>query len=154
MAARRARTAGKRPAPQCEILDRGQPRLPRAWLRSVVAAALAHGGRPDLPVSLLLTDDAGIARLHQQFLGDRRATDVIAFDLGDGADVVVSKQTAARVARQRGHGLEAEIALYVVHGLLHVCGHDDHRKRDRARMRAAERVVLAQLGLEVAPVDE
>ncbi|MFY9341193.1 MAG: rRNA maturation RNase YbeY, partial [Planctomycetota bacterium] len=127
---------------------------PRAFVRRVVRTVLAHGRRPDLAVSLLLTDDREIARVHRQFLGDCSPTDVIAFDDdGESAEVVVSVQTARRVARRRGHAVRAEVALYIVHGLLHVLGHDDTTTRARARMRNAERTCLEALGLSVDPVD-
>lgn len=150
MAARRRPPRARRPL---LVTDRGRPRTPRAFLQRVVRAALAQGGRPGLPVSILLTDDAGIAEVHGRFLGDPSATDVIAFDLGDGAEVVVSVETAARVARAHGYRIRDEVALYVVHGLLHVCGHDDHRAAARRRMRTAEAAVLARLGLSVSTVD-
>jgi probable rRNA maturation factor len=144
---------GRRRVAPVQIVDRGRPRSDTAFLRRVARAALQHGGRPDLPVSLLLTDDAEIAQLHAQFLGDATPTDVISFDLEDSAELVVSVETARRVARERGHRARDEVALYVVHGLLHVCGHDDHGVRARRRMRAAECCVLDALGIAVAPVD-
>lgn len=138
---------------QLQVLDRGRPRTPRRLLRAAVRATLEFAGRPDLPVSLLLTDDAGIAELHGRFLGDPSPTDVMSFGFDDGAEVVVSVATAARVARASGHAIAAEVVLYVVHGLLHVLGYDDQAPRARARMRAAERAILRRLGLVVAPVD-
>ena len=138
---------------QLAILDRGRPRTPRAFVTRVVRAVLAHGKRPDLPVSLLLTDDAGIAALHARHLDDATPTDVMSFDVDGTAEIVVSVTTARRVAKQRGHAPRAELALYIVHGLLHVLGHDDKAPRARARMRIAESQVLQQLGLVVAPVD-
>jgi probable rRNA maturation factor len=102
---------------------------------------------------VLLTDDAEIARLHGRFLGVPTPTDVMSFDLGESADVVVSVETAARLAREHGHALRGEVALYIAHGLLHVCGFDDARARDRVRMREAERAVLQRLGLRVHRVD-
>lgn len=136
-----------------EVTDHGRPRTERAFLRSVVRAALRHGGRPDLPVSLWLTDDTAIAQVHADHLDDPTPTDVISFDLGDSAELVVSVETARRVAKTHGHAVRAEVALYVVHGLLHVCGFDDIRPRDRARMRDAERSVMRALRLHVHEVD-
>jgi probable rRNA maturation factor len=78
---------------------------------------------------------------------------VISFEVDGGAELVVSVETAARVARRHGHAVRAEVALYVVHGLLHCCGHDDVRARDRARMRHAEREVMRRLRLRVHAVD-
>jgi probable rRNA maturation factor len=139
---------------QLDVDDRGRPRTSPALLRRVVAATLAFGHRPDKPVSLRLTDDAGIAALHGEFLGDPTPTDVMSFDVDDTAEIVVSVETARRVAAKKAHAAHAEIALYVVHGLLHTLGYDDHRARDRARMRIAERTLLQQLGLVVTAVDD
>jgi probable rRNA maturation factor len=138
---------------QLQLLDRGRPRTPAAFVREVVRAVLAFGERPAMPVSLLLTDDAEIGALHGQHLGDPSATDVMSFELDGEAEIVVSVETARRIARERGHEARAEIALYIVHGLLHTLGYDDVRARDRRRMRAAERVVLQRLGLHVHAVD-
>lgn len=145
--------ARKPKGPQLEVTDRGRPRTSRALLRSVVQATLEHAARPELPVSLLLTDDAEIARIHADHLGDPTPTDVISFAIDDGAELVVSVETAVRCAEGAGHRVDAEVALYVVHGLLHVCGFDDIRVADRKRMRAAERAVLQRLQLRVADVD-
>jgi probable rRNA maturation factor len=143
----------RRTRTRLEVVDRGRPRTPRALLLRVVREALAFGGRPGLPVSLLLTDDAGIAAVHARWFGDPTPTDVISFLVDDTAELVVSVATARRVARAHGHAVRAEVALYVVHGLLHVLGHDDTTPRARVRMRAAECEVLQRLGLAVARVD-
>lgn len=138
---------------QLEVVDRGRPRTPRAFVARVVREVLAFADRPELPVSLLLTGDAEIAALHARHLGDPSPTDVMSFAVDGAAEVVVSVGTARTVARRLGHAVRAEVALYIVHGLLHVLGHDDVAPRARARMRAAESEVLQRLGLAVAPVD-
>lgn len=145
--------ARKVPPLQLDVLDRGRPRTDRAFVRAVVQATLQFGERPGMPVSLLLTDDAEIAALHAEHLDDPTPTDVMSFEVDGGAEIVVSVETARRVAKARGHRARAEIALYIVHGLLHTLGHDDVRARDRQRMRVAERVVLERLGLFVHAVD-
>jgi probable rRNA maturation factor len=141
------------PEPAFAVTDRGRPRTPKVFLRRVVRATLAFARRPRLPVSLLLTDDREIARLHGEYLGDATPTDVISFALDGTAELVISVATAKRCAKAHGHPYRHELALYVVHGLLHVCGFDDVRPRARARMRAAERTVLRRLGLRIADVD-
>ena len=85
-----------------------------------------------------------MARLHEQFLGRKGPTDVLSFPDGE---IVVSGDTALREARSRGVEPLHELVLYVVHGALHLAGHDDRRPRDRARMRDAERRILRELGL-------
>lgn len=120
----------------------------------VVAATLRIVGRPSMPVSLLLTDEEEIAVLHDRFLGDPTPTDVISFPLDDGVDVVVSVERAQVEAKARGHRVEAELALYIAHGILHACGYDDIEADDRKRMREAERRVLDELRLHIDAVDD
>lgn len=139
---------------EVRITDRyGCTRPERELAGRAAAAARAVGRREDLPVSLLLTDDAEIARLHGEFLGDPTETDVISFDVDATAEVVVNVDRAAREATRRDVSRADELALYVVHGVLHVCGFDDIEAEDRARMRVAEREVLVALGARIAAVD-
>ena len=99
-------------------------------------------------------DDAEISTLHGEFFGDPTPTDVITFPMDDDAvEIVVSVECARRCAVEYGHAIRAELALYIVHGLLHVCGYDDVETRDRERMREAERAILTRLGMVVRAVD-
>ncbi|MFN3244744.1 MAG: rRNA maturation RNase YbeY [Planctomycetota bacterium] len=136
-----------------ELVDRFRPRTERAFVERVVAAVREHVGRPDLEVSLLLTDDSEIADLHDQYLGDPTPTDVMSFAIDDGAEVVVSVETARRVAADNGTPINAEVALYIVHGILHTVGFDDKDARERLCMREAERAILTGLRLRVREVD-
>ncbi len=126
-------------------------RLPVAKVRRA-GAALAGARR----LSIAFVTDAAIRRLNRKFLGHDRATDVLAFGLdprgsrGPGGElfgeVVVSADTARREARARGIPVEEELLRYVVHGILHLLGFDDHRPRDRARMWARQEAALRRLG--------
>lgn len=129
-------------------------------IRAAVEAALAHGGRAGLAVEVVLLDDPSLAALHDQWLGDPSVTDVMAFDLGDegegpAAEVYASVDRARELARERGVDWGRELALYLVHGALHLCGHDDHEDEERAAMRAAEAAVMEGLGYppDLAPHD-
>ena len=120
-------------------------------IASAVDAALAFGGRSGIDVSVVLVDDPTLADMHGRYLADPTPTDVISFDLGEegggpAGELYVSVERAALVARERGAPPERELALYVVHGTLHLCGYDDHEPEDIARMRAAEAQVLSALG--------
>lgn len=132
------------------------PELTTARARRAVQAALEQGGRPELRVDVVLVDDAGLVELHARYLGDASPTDVIAFDLrggeaeasddGPDAEIYASAERARAVARTRGVDSGRELALYLVHGALHLCGHDDREPRARRRMRAAEARVMEALG--------
>lgn len=116
--------------------------------------ALAHVRRPDLEISLLLTDDAELAQLHADYFDDPTTTDVISFPLDESVEIAVNVECARREAQAHGHAIRAELALYIVHGILHACGYDDIAPADRMRMRETERAILSQLGQRVAPVDD
>lgn len=136
-----------------EVTDRFEPRTERVLIERVVAAVRDYVARPELEVSLLLTDDEEIAALHDTYLGDPTPTDVMSFEIDNGAEIVVSVETAQRVAVAAGHDVHAEVALYIVHGLLHTVGFDDIDDDDRRRMRAAERAIMKRLQLHVREVD-
>jgi len=109
----------------------------------------AEAGTPNpelCELSVAIVDDDAIAAINQQFLNHAGPTDVISFDLGDGlSEIIVSAERAVIVARQLRRPPAAELALYLVHGLLHLAGLDDRTRTQRRAMRAAERRVLRQL---------
>jgi probable rRNA maturation factor len=123
-----------------KVVDQ-QRAVPRAKAACKRAAEAVLGSRP---VTVALVDDRTMARLHEQFLGTKGPTDVLSFPDGE---IVVSGDTALREARSRGVDPVHELMLYVVHGALHLDGHDDRKPKDRSRMRDAERKVLRELGL-------
>jgi probable rRNA maturation factor len=97
-------------------------------------------------LSIVLVNDAEMARLNLQYHHTRGPTDILTFDYGEGqGELVISVERAVAQARRFRTTLARELALYVVHGLLHLHGHDDRTPRQRARMRAAERRWLNRL---------
>ena len=129
----------------------GSSRLPRHL--SALAREAARRARRPVEVEVRSVSDKEIRALHRRWLGDGSTTDVISFPLSEPRDPVlrgslaVSWDTAVREAARRGHPPYHEWMLYVVHGTLHLLGHDDRSAADRARMRRAERSVLETLGL-------
>jgi probable rRNA maturation factor len=124
-------------------------RISSPRLRAVARRTLAALGRADREVHVTVVDDRRIRALNARYLGKRRATDVLAFDLaGPGparlwGEVIVSAETAARQARRVGVPLAVELDLLVVHGLLHLAGYDDHGARRARRMHERAREILA-----------
>lgn len=156
-----ARLASRRPTPAIavDVTDRQRTlRLGQRWLSGIVRRALTREGITAAEIGILLVNDRGIAALHERWLDVPGPTDVITFDLADGndpgrlqGDIVVSTETAARTARSLGWNPRHEAAYYVVHGLLHLAGYDDHDAADRRAMRARERVLLTACGLPAPP---
>ncbi len=106
-------------------------------------------------LSLLLCDDAFIHTLNRDYRGKDKPTDVLSFAMreGEGADpddptlgdVVISLDTAARQAEVRGHSTAREIQVLLVHGLLHLFGHDHQDDEQEAIMEAEAANLLASL---------
>ncbi len=128
-------------------------RLRLPWLRQFASHALeaCRGHSADGcfalraldEVEVAIVSDRVIADVHRRFMNIPGPTDVITFEHGE---IVASAQTAALYARQYGHGVDRELALYIIHGLLHLNGYDDHTRSDAARMgRTQQRILQACL---------
>jgi probable rRNA maturation factor len=128
--------------------------VPLDWqkLRETATAVLEGEGITEAKVTLAFVDNPTIHRLNKQFLQHDEPTDVLSFPMSDPSakllegDIVIGVEVAQSTAAERGHDVAAEMALYVIHGLLHLCGHDDHEDADRATMRERERMYLKLLG--------
>lgn len=126
---------------------------PTAVIR-LVRDVLEIEGVDQAEISLLLVDNPTIHEINRVELGHDWPTDVITFPLSDPRDevlageLVVSAEMARETAEEHGQEPWAELALYIVHGLLHLRGYDDHDAEDIEAMRRREGEVLALLGLE------
>jgi len=101
-------------------------------------------------LEISLVDDAAITRVNEQFLGHAGATDVISFFYGGDAkgELIVSTERAAAQSKQWGSTTAREVALYVVHGILHLKGYRDATASQKKRMRRREKEVMSQLARE------
>jgi len=126
-------------------------------LERAVNTALAHQSASlDSELTIVLTDDSRLHELNRDYLGVDAPTDVLSFPASEtdpetGAryigDILISIQRARAQADTAGHPLESEVQLLVVHGLLHLLGHDHARAREKARMWKAQAEILKRLGL-------
>jgi probable rRNA maturation factor len=131
--------------------------FPRDVLKAAARAALEHESQsPEVDLSIILTDDTRLHELNLNYLGVDAPTDVLSFPASEtdpetGArylgDILISVPRARTQADAAGHPLEAEVQLLVVHGLLHLLGHDHARAREKARMWKAQAEILKELGL-------
>jgi probable rRNA maturation factor len=132
--------------------------IDRARLRNVVRTVLEGEGRTEAEISLAFVDNPTSQRLNLQYLQHDEPTDVLSFPLSEGkaghlkGELVISAEMAQSQALERGHDVQAELALYVIHGLLHFCGYDDQDSKSTLKMRVRERYFLKLLGLPaIAP---
>src|SRR5437868_7612925 len=118
--------------------------IDRARMRQVARAVLEGEGVAEAEVSLAFVDNPTIHRLNQRYLNHDEPTDVLSFPLSEpnarrlAGEVVVGAEVAREQAAARGHDVQAELTLYVIHGLLHLCGHDDHTDAGATAMRQRE----------------
>ncbi len=153
--------------------DVGDDRWFQAAVRHGLVGSLPAETRGQ--ISLLLTDDATVQELNREYRGLDRTTDVLSFSFehwghwegddeaprsGDDApegwplpddeppplgEIIVSVPQAARQAEDQGVPLQRELALLIVHGALHLLGHDHYDDGERETMQALERVAMAAL---------
>jgi probable rRNA maturation factor len=126
-----------------------------ARLRAAARAALRHQAAPDGgELTIVVTGDEALRTLNRDFLGEDRATDVLSFpseetDPETGAryfgDIAISYPKARAQAQTGKHPVWAELQLLVVHGVLHLLGHDHAEPADHAQMWAAQGEVLKKL---------
>lgn len=157
----RTRSAGRRSSRTARVVEvrsevaGGSRQLRR--LRTRALEFLSTLDLRDVELSVLVTDDPGIRVLNREWRRKDRPTDVLSFPAGEPppgstgprhlGDVIVSLDTARRQARARRHRLADELDLYLVHGLLHLLGHDHHRGPDARRMAALESRLLGRPGM-------
>ena len=115
---------------------------------------------PTAELTILLTDDAQIQELNNQFLGLDAPTDVLSFPAGELdpdseglylGDIVISVERARAQATTGGHPYPEEMQLLVVHGVLHLLGHDHGEPDEKQRMWALQSKALAELGSKLSP---
>jgi probable rRNA maturation factor len=131
--------------------------VPKDLLERAASAALEHQAASlDCELTIVLTTDARLKELNRDYLGIDAPTDVLSFPASEtdpetGAryigDILISIPRAHSQATAAGHPLESEVRLLVVHGVLHLLGHDHAEAQEKTRMWKAQADILAQLGL-------
>jgi probable rRNA maturation factor len=129
-------------------------RIDRSLLRRAARQVFLDFGIKRGQVTIAVVRDQAIRRLNRLYLREDEPTDVLSFSLERSGDmlegeIIVSSETALTQAQLCGNDPEGELLLYVIHGALHLVGFDDHRPRDRAKMRQQERRYLKQFGFKV-----
>ena len=119
-------------------------------LKKLVKAVCTRFKLSKATVSIAIVDDAEIRKLNKQFLNRNSPTDCLSFNLSDNDakksfELVVNAEKAVKEANLRGHSSEAELALYVTHGLLHNLGFDDSTQGQAKKMHDTEDEILQQL---------
>lgn len=150
---------------EVQIDERFQTQIQPEPLRRAALATLIHQHVEEpSELAVVVTDDSALRELNLRHRGVDAPTDVLAFpDETRGpfvaapglprylGDVIISVHRAEAQATEAGHGVQAELQLLVVHGVLHLLGYDDVAEEQRARMWAAQAQILRVLKVEAHP---
>jgi len=130
--------------------------MDEGWVRRIAQTVLkAEGVAPPYEVSLVFTNSETVQQLNRDYRGVDEPTDVLAFYMlpQKGADssfalppdgvtrlgeVIISYPQAAEQAKEQGHSPERELALLVIHGILHLLGYDHEEPEEESKMRERE----------------
>ena len=139
-----------------EITDETDSGVDEKLLRAAVECVLDDVTLVRCQISIAIVDDPTIHQVNKRYLDHDYPTDVLSFplerDLEHGilvGEIIVSIDTARENAAEYNWSTINELVLYVVHGCLHLIGHDDHSDSDRDAMRDAEKRVMANLGIKM-----
>jgi probable rRNA maturation factor len=139
--------------------------LEESWLRNIALKALeAEGIVSPTEMGLVVTDNETVQQLNRNYRDLDEPTDVLAFHMPlykgqeselpfvsppDGVhhlgEVVISYPKAVQQTQERGHNIEQELALLIIHGVLHLLGYDHEQPEERQRMRAKEKAIMRKL---------
>ena len=130
------------------------------WVKKIIKQVLkAEGVAPPYEVSLVVTDSETVKQLNRDYRGVDEPTDVLAFYMlpqrgvddsfavpPDGVtrlgEVIISYPQAAEQAREQGHSTERELALLIIHGILHLLSYDHEEPEEEAKMREREKELM------------
>jgi probable rRNA maturation factor len=145
------------------IENQSAPEFPTDLLERAARLVLDFSGVPQADLTIALVDNERIQGLNRDFLGHDAPTDVLSFPADEPdpetgrrylGDVVISFTRAAEQASERGHPVQAEMQLLVVHGVLHLLGHDHADLTEKERMWSAQAGILERLGISSTIVHE
>jgi len=141
--------------------------LEAGWLEGVARQVLtAEPASPDAELSLVITGQERVRQLNRDYLNRDRPTDVLAFSMLAGlpvesspfvappdgvlhlGEVIISYPQAVIQAEEHQHPVRKEVALLVIHGILHLLGYDDEKPEEKRRMRAREREILSAIKVD------
>jgi len=123
-------------------------------IEELVKAVCERFELAEATVSIAIVDDERFCEVNSRFRKSKTTSDCLSFDLSEGAageserlfELVVNGEMAVRQALLRNHSSQAELALYITHGLLHNLGFDDTAEDQAEEMHNTEDEILKQLG--------
>lgn len=148
------------------ISDDFTGQVPSDKLEKAALSALTHQGYGiEQDVTIVIEDDARLQELNKEFLEIDAPTDVLSFPAGGDevdpdtgrlylGDIIISYPRALEQSNAAGHAVDDEMQLLVVHGILHLLGHDHAEPEEKDVMWTAQREILDSLGVKLTRLPE
>jgi len=144
------------------LVDEGFEGCPEAsWLRSITEQALlVQGADSDVELGLVITSQERVRQLNKSYREKDEPTDVLAFYMTsadfieppDGVhhlgEVIISYPQAVIQAEEHRHSIKKELAILIIHGILHLLGYDHEEAEQERQMRGREADILSQIGAD------
>jgi len=145
------------------LIDEGlEDCLEESWLRNIIEQVLAaQGTGSGTEIGLVITTQEKVQQLNQTYLGKDNPTDVLAFSMlpeakfspfimpPDGVlhlgEVIISYPQAVIQAKEHQHSIEKEIAILIIHGVLHLLGYEHDKPELEHKMKAREGEILSHI---------
>ena len=133
-------------------VDDGIEHVEEGWLLEHTALVLGCLELTNAEIAIRVVNEVTMCELHERHSGDPLPTDVLTFERDRdrqaiSADIAICKDVAEQVSGDRDHGLNAELLLYIVHGILHCIGFDDHEAHNHQQMHEEENRILTSIGV-------
>ena len=151
------------------LIDEGFDGCPEvSWLQGVAEQVLTvQGASPDVELSLVITGQQRVRLLNKSYRGKDEPTDVLAFSMMSAAEdnasppfitppdgvpqlgeVIISYPQAVLQAKEHLHSTKKELAILIIHGVLHLLGYDHEKPEEERQMRAREQEILSEVGAD------
>jgi probable rRNA maturation factor len=144
-----------------------RPDVDARRLREAVQKTLARQEFPvNAELTLVITDDDEVRQLNRQYRGVDKPTDVLSFgettfdvkaspdESAYLGDIIISYPRAKAQAQSAGHTTADELVLLVVHGVLHLLGHDHATKSEKRKMWATQDAIVSEMGAQVTITEQ
>jgi probable rRNA maturation factor len=134
--------------------------VPEKWLRDIAGQVLSCEGKNDIEMGILVTGQERMQELNNQYLKENHPTDVLSFSMLESiegeeipfpipcdklqhlGEVIISYPQAVTQAQEHNHPVKTEIAILLIHGILHLLGHDHDMADSEARMKTREQAII------------
>jgi rRNA maturation RNase YbeY len=138
--------------PPPSVTIQGDASEHHAYLKENTVSALDFLKKVESEISIRIVNDETMSTLHSKHSGIEGSTDVLTFDRGSDedtirADIAICFDVAEREAEPRKNSIQNEMLLYILHGLLHCCGFDDHDDATHQEIHAEEDRILTAIGI-------